>query len=684
MHEVYEDHLFARGYFVADAPEGVATDASQAAGALVALGTYAEIRITAHPELATLHMVEVAARNLGRDVPEPFMRGFPRTARELSPSELLFDQLLHYFTTYGMGDFAQAGHSVFERAYERAAFAEDVELKPFAIVTPGDAEALLARDVEGFLASTRPLNDASYKVLRQYLDDHNRPVTTCACKDTVCRLLADTRDLDYADLLVLPDVLRLVEWIVEQGYPEATLKKLNLHNADRKLVAGVLDRLFARGGCDVAACLEKKRLWNGLLHHIHYRPKCDAALAFCYAIRGREARSAYSEFERLVADGDVRGAFNALTASKGQTAVVRRLAYLLSRCETDEDVSWILESLDARNKIVLIQLVTYFSLYGGSHPRTFRFVHLNKMRKHTETPEEMAKRSVLSEDVVSQAAMRLEALLADACRGTLCKVYADEGMRRIAVPIQEAASMGGFGTLPRGSRLPVPRGKKVRAFIYWEGVDDIDLRCIGIDANGGKVEFSWRTMASLQSSSITYSGDETSGFRGGSEFFDVARGLFRQEHPDIKCLVFCANVYTRGVHFDGCTCRAGFMLRDHDDSGEVYEPSTVESSFIVKSSCSSAYLFALDLEDNAFVWLNITESGDQRIAGEGDASFVLDYLHVTDVMSMHRLACLLATEVVESPEEADVVFSDAKYELEPNQEQIRSCDTPRIHELLNA
>ena len=123
--------------------------------------------------------------------------------------------------------------------------------------------------------------------------------------------------------------------------------------------------------------------------------------------------------------------------------------------------------------------------------------------------------SYLTEYVAGRVSLRVLSKLEEACAGTLGRVYADEGMRRIALPLQEGTSMGGVGTLPRGSRLPIPEGKKIRAFTYWERVDDIDLSAFALGEDGDQIEFSWRTFYGGRS--IVFSGDETSGYRGESE-----------------------------------------------------------------------------------------------------------------------------------------------------------------------
>ena len=135
-----------------------------------------------------------------------------------------------------------------------------------------------------------------------------------------------------------------------------------------------------------------------------------------------------------------------------------------------------------------------------------------------------SKGSCLQDITAEQAGIiteRLKASLKANLGGKLGKVYIDPDMKNYALPIQETASQGGFGVLTRGSRIRIPETKKLRAFTYWEKVDDIDLSVFGLDEYNKLREFSWRTMAHSQSEAITYSGDKTDGYNGGSEYFDI-------------------------------------------------------------------------------------------------------------------------------------------------------------------
>ena len=633
-------------------------------------------------------MVKVASRNLDEHVPPPFYQGFPESVKQLPIGALVLDRLIHYTRTYGLGDFSTPGHSLFEEEVVRKCFDEKVEVRELSIISMPEAIKLLHNTVASLLASTRPLSESQYELVQGYIKDYDYYVTECNCKDTAVGLLLDSRDASYARLLKLSDVIRLVEALQFKKYESKDIKKLNLRNQDRKLLTRVLDYIFEHGVCDLRTCYEKRKLWKGLLHHLHYKAKNETAAQFLDAIRGDELRSVYSDFERAMGEGRIKDAVDVLRDEKGTGAVLRNLDYLLSRCETDDEVDYVLDVIDGKNKILLIQLLLHYYTANPDARRVFRFQKFGLMHLHEETAKEArARRTALDAQAVSRINMHLWSALEGACKGTLGKVYADEDMKRIALPLQEGTSMGGVGTLARGSRLPIPDGKKIRAFTYWELVDDIDLSAFGVSEDGEQIEFSWRNLFDedddpMNDEAIVFSGDEVSGYDGGSEFFDINLDAFKEDYPRMRYVVLCNNVYS-GDPFSACLCKAGYMMRDEEDSGEVFEPKTVKSSFAITCASTFAYLYAIDLQTREIVWLNVSRDSRERVAGETKMAFLLDYLNVTDVINLHDFAYMLATEVVDDPSRADVVFSDTYQPSREGVELIRSYDFERVMQLLN-
>ncbi|MBQ8449028.1 MAG: hypothetical protein IJX27_08900, partial [Clostridia bacterium] len=609
LNRKFLEFLFIKGALVSMG------ESENAFAARFALANKFNISITSGAIYAHEDMLPFVADMLGEDVPDPFYRNFPASVSELSPDALLFDQLFHYAVTYGLDNFSEAGYSLFEEEFERLAFKEEAEIKKFVILTEEEAIEKLKGYIEDMLKGTRPLSDFHYNIVKAYINGYNYEIQECACKDTAIQLLMDSREPKYARFLFLSDVIKLVDIINYTYYDNENIKKLNLRNKDRKFISKMIDIIFESGYLNVRECFEKKAIWCGLLHHIHYQPKTPKAEKFVALMRGKENRSVYSEFERAMTASDIEAAVTCLCKGKGSGALLRHLNYILSRCKDESEIAFVMDSIKTDNAIILIQLTMQYANYAVDTGRFFKFTRYNRLRIHKETEEEQAKRkSALSSERVEELLAVMRKSLAELLAGKLGKVYISPEMYNIALPVQENTSSGGFGVLPKGSRIHIEEGKKIRAFTYWEKVNDIDLSVIGIGEDGRQTEFSWRTMYDSQSPELTFSGDQTAGYDGGSEYFDLDVALFKQKHPEIKHLVFCNNVYSTTT-FAKCLCKAGYMLRDINDSGEVFEPKTVKSSFTINCDSTYAYLFAIDLEKNDFIWLNISRESDIHVAG---------------------------------------------------------------------
>ena len=698
MKKIFKEYLFQKHMFVCENVEaGLAeNEEPHVFETLFSLANLFGINITEGKELAQKGMIEFASEMLGKNVPAPFYQGFPESVRQLSADQLLFDQLVHYTVTYGFGHFSEPGHSLFEETFERMAFKENVEVKEFVIVEEAAAVKLLAEYVENLLASSRPLSDLQFEMICDYIQTYHYKVQQCASKNTLVRLMVQLRDLRFARFLNLSDVIKVLDEINFVGYGNEELKKLNLRNQDRKFLTSVIDELFAISHVDVITCYEKKDVWCGLLHHLHYQPKCDKAREFLADMRTKGNKSVYASFERLMNAGNIRGAVTTLKEGKGSGALLRNLDYIISRIEEPEDLNFVLQNLETKNNVMLLQLLLHYAgeRKGEGHGRAFRFVRHNTMRVHAELPKEVKRRkSMISRGQSAMVARFVEENLRKNLSGKLGKVYVSEDMKKIALPLQESTAQGGIGVLAKGSRIPIPEGKKIRAFTYWEKVNDIDLSVVGMDEEGLQTEFSWRTMAMKQSDAITFSGDETSGYNGGSEYFDIDLEKFHELYPAIKKLIFCDNVFS-GVNFETCFCKAGFMMRDILDSGGIYMPKTVQSAFRVNCPGMFAYLFGIDLEKREFVWLNLSRDAHVTVAGTTSLAFLLDYFDVTEKMNVYRFFELMATELVTDPKEADIVVTDdwsvwekatedEKDDDEHKKEWIQSFDFERFLALMN-
>lgn len=677
MKKCLMEYLFSKGILVQN------ERSEHPLEAMFAIAQLFNIRIVSGREYVHEDLIRFLCTVVGQYVPEPFYRGFPATVKTMTADTLLLDQLLHYTQTYGWGNFSEAGHSLFEENFERIAFSEKTQIKDFVILNDDEAVEKLKEYIENMLKGSRPLSDVNYKTVLCFIREYNYQIECCVCKDTAIKLLLDTRDIHYTRFLYLSDVIKLVDQLNYLEYDNTNIKKLNLCNKDRKFITAVIDSMFQGFTDNVKDCFEKKAIWCGLLHHIHYVAKTPDAERFVNLMRGNTNESTYSKFEQHMAEGDVQRAVNVLIAGKGTGTLLRNLNYIISRCKDETDIKYVLNKIYATNPIILIQLLIQYETYVNDMGRTFKFTRYNHLLVHTESEEEQKRRkSMLTPEQVNMLVSKVREMLEDVLRNKLGKVYVSPKMYDIAVPIQENTSQGGYGVLPKGSRIHMEEGKKIRAFTYWEKVNDIDLSVIGITEDGMQREYSWRTMYGLQSDELCYSGDETSGYYGGSEYFDVDVELFKERNPEIRYLVFSNNVYSNAT-FNECVCKAGYMLRDIQDSGEVFEPKSVQSSFRINCDSTMAYLFGIDLATNDFVWLNVARQGDTHVAGTTSLAFLTQYFRYTSILNIGSLFELMATEIVDDPAKAEVVVTDEEVEITENAQLIRSYDCEKITALLN-
>ena len=184
-----------------------------------------------------------------------------------------------------------------------------------------------------------------------------------------------------------------------------------------------------------------------------------------------------------------------------------------------------------------------------------------------------------------------------------------------------------------------------------------------------------------QSDEIVYSGDQTSGYEGGSEYFDVNIPLFRKKYPNIRYLIFCDNVYSY-KSFRECVCKAGYMLRSEKDTGEIFQPETVSSSFTVDCDRTFAYLFGIDLKRKEFVWLNAARDSCAHIAGVTELGFLSHYFKTADVLNVGTVFEMAASELVDRADAADVAVTDETLAPGICKEVIRSHDFEKIMALI--
>ena len=685
MKEIYTNYLFNKGYLIGNHEEENSFET------ILALAIKFGISVKKGHNLANIDVLKVCAQCLGEYIPESFYRGFPQSVKKLNKMELLFDKLLHYCQTYGLGNFDEAGHSIFEEEIKRTVLKERTDIKYFEIITEAEAERELFEIFDNLLASTRPLSVDNIALICSAIEDYVSKgkyiIKNIASKETAIIILISTKNLYYAKFIGLKDVLKVAEKIGESFYKKNNKRKTLYFNIpdqeDKAFINKLVNELSlnVNSRLELQDNLERKKSWCGLLHHVNFRAENAHATFFASIIRSKvkAIRTIPSIMNTYLKSQDKQGAVST-ALKKGTSYLLRNLLYVLSHFEKQEDIEYILNNLEgANNPIVLIQMINFLETSSNTS-RTFTFTKNNKTKKHIETEEEFedSARSKLTTEQKLNYSQILRKLLHKIYSNKLGKVYIDPSFEKIALPIEETTSSSGYGVLPKGSRVPL-NGKNVRAFTYWEKVNDIDLSSMLLFENGKTEEISWRSWgySSINNKIFTFSGDQTSGYHGGVEYLDFDITQVKKYYPTLKYIIFSDNVYS-GVDFSEVYCKAGFMLRKDLNAGKAFEPKTVATSFTINAPTTFVYLFAIDIEKEEMIWLNTSNDKRLIVAGNDNYTFLKKYFDTTRRFNVKSFFEMLATEIVATPEEADFIISD-----KIDNANIRSCDIDKMLKLVN-
>ena len=672
MHDILKKYLFDKCILVNDT-----NDNKDYKAVLLALANKLGIQIVEGEKKLNIDIFKYASKMMGENIPLPFYEGFPESVLKLTVDELQLDQLIHYIITYGQGDFSTPGYSLLEENIKRNAFSEFYQIKKFRVLSLEEAIEYLYSVMDDMASNSRPLTQAQYDVFLLMYEEYGYLPKNFKSKDILARLYLDTNKDIFIAYFELNDVLRILGYIQNDYYRKSELLPLNLKNCHRKIITNLIDKITERNS-NIDYCYEKKKYWNILLHHIHYKPKNECGKELLKAMRGNENKSVYSIMENRINNGDVLGALDIVIKEKGNGEALRHLDYFVSRAEKNE-IKEILNRINMKNPIILLQLYYHYNSYERKY-RVFTYSRYNLLYSYKEHKDEYNKRRSFIKSPIRKILLKyiydeLKLILKD----RVGKVYIDPEMKNIAFPIKEDISNIGYGVLPKGSRIKLNDNNVIRAFTYWELVNDIDLSVLGITNDGKIKEFSWRTMAFNQQKGIVFSGDQTSGYNGGSEYFDIDIKEFKKDNPNVLKLIFIDNVYS-AITFKDIVCRAGYMERESISSGEIYEPKTIKTAFTINGDSFVVYLFAIDLVNNEFVWLNTNKNSFNIIAANEEFDFIEKIFKYRDIFSLYDFFSLCGS-VVDNIEEADLIVSDS-YDNN-DKDIIHSYDIERILAILN-
>ena len=273
-------------------------------------------------------------------------------------------------------------------------------------------------------------------------------------------------------------------------------------------------------------------------------------------------------------------------------------------------------------------------------------------------------------------------------REPMGKVYLSEDYRNYVVPFSQRSASKAMKTIVRGSRLPMDsQTNAVRAFIWWANMDkcdfesydsgriDIDLSAAIFDENWNYIEHVSYTNLKSAKYKACHSGDIVNGGPvdgdGVSEFLDV----------DVDSVVRCGARYvvyqvysfTCQTYADMPHAMFGWMERADVDSGEIYEPKTVEQKLDLTADSMVCIPVIFDCVKREFIWcdMNMSLSGihaniggnnlESNLSGVAAVCYFMVNVKKPDLYDLIALNVMGRGVLVDNREDADIVFDTELY-----------------------
>ena len=462
------------------------------------------------------------------------------------------------------------------------------------------------------------------------------------------------------------DVLRLAAGLSGGDVSLAAAAKFRAFSRpERRLLLGLIER----SSNPAEDMLRWKKRWLRLgekLHPGEFGARYPKALeAFGIVRNGLPLATLNRSLEAALAAGDVLGAVKLLTPRPGE--FTRRLDHLLRLDASAQEA--VLEAFGSVagwvSTPVLLQVMIHFQTRRNPPALRVFFPKGSLAKAHGE-PNTLP---ALPPAVCAHAAeFCRDALLEHfAALAPLGITYVDPALANFPVPFSQRSASKSLRTISRGSRLPLPPGgDTLRLFVWWKnGTDrtDIDLSATFFDDSFRAVDAV--TYYSLRCDGGVHSGDIVDAPNGASEFIDI--DLARMSARSVRYAAMTLGGYTPQPFCDLPECFAGWMARTDAQTGEIYDPRTVQDRLDLSSDSRIALPLVADLKTRTLLWCdmalkhnpNFVNNVHANLGGIALTLWALANLRKPTLYDLFWLHAKARGTLAETPAQAETIFSVA-------------------------
>jgi hypothetical protein len=614
----------------------------------------------------------------------PMYPNFPEQVIQMEEAELYLNAVFHYFSDW-LADISGDRDYIWMPRYHkdhREPLHEKVKLRVLDLGTE-DYVNTLATQLATANTSLSPTDKADLAVL---IADFRKLPEGIPNKENLA-FVASVLFQRVEDLTpyfkTATDVLRLATALSEGDVSLAAPSKFRkFKRVERRRLLDLIDHC----GNLQEDMLRFEGRWVKLSERLHpgdYWDKYQKAFSAIQAIRnGHTDQTFRSKVEEAVRGGKVKAAVELLGDRPGEFG--RRLDHLVRKARTkDAKVAAIQGFLDVASVAstpVLLQMMAHFDHRQDGTDRTiFPKGNVAKVMSIDPLPEMDGELSKLVSRGIRRVLRKRFSELPE-----LGNVYLDPALKDYLLPFSQRSASKALRTLVRGSHIPFGFSDKntIRLFIWWkepkgglqgEWSDRVDLDLSAVAYADG-----WRNLGAvayydLRNDYARHSGDITSAPKGASEFIDI--DINKALAAGVRYIVMSVNSYTEQNLCDLPECYAGWMLREKPQSGEVYDPRTLEDKVDLAMQATAGIPLIADLVERKLIWCdaamsvnryrwNNVESNKGTIELLGKALENVTKPSIYDLLYLHAKA---RGTLVEDRKKADVEFSVAKgtqYDLE--------------------
>lgn len=580
-----------------------------------------------NPKMVDQSVVKKVQEYLNLDVPASFYTN-PQDMTLFSTDKLRLEQIVSYCLGYGT---SMGRVELFKRELKQYVVGNEVKLRSFTIIDWDQATACFNEVVKNYCSYKRPFS-IEEKERFQYL--YRRGYyqgDAIECKDNIFALL-DT-DISLAKQLDMKDIVKLsISLFGESKTINSVKKKGESLELLKEATALAKD-------CPLSRTQAKK--YNKVCQ------MCD--------IEGKKVNNNNSPYRLAnveLSKGNVLEAAH-IFAQNG-SLLERNFRYLISRSNLAQ-MRQIVSLLDNKNVAVLIQMLEAFKV-NEKFERRFTFYKNNLMKYHSESYYEARWRKTRLNNTKNMYIRRKLFKLIDKhfqSLKSLGRIYVSPEFKKVSVPLNTTASGSGLDVLPTGSRTKI-KGDYIRTFVNWKKAYDIDSSLILVNENGFLEEVGfWNYNYKPYGHSILSSGNITG--PNGTEYYDIKLSELKERGFTMVIQVF--NGYYSTLNEGEIKC--GYFDKTNLRT-KAWDPKNIDFQINVKATTRSFIGFAIDLETNEVITLNLARRSDSRILSTSDYESIKKYLDRSYLdMNMYEVLKNMGT-LEEEIDNADCIF-DSSY-----------------------